>query len=160
MPIKKKRSLDIFNLLSRISKKDQNYYDKLEDHELKEFQPFVVMRWLTGTSDARQIYFINELLNKFVFDLGSHKQLLYQLMCVASSGQSQRYQWKKPASRKGAALSLSMQVVKRYFNYSTQKASDVIGLLSNDDILSYAEQLGYQKEELTKLKAELRKRNV
>lgn len=154
----KKRSLDIFELLSHISNKNAGYYDAMPENEQKEFQPFVVMRWLTGTRDARQVYFLNEIVNRFAFDLGNHKALLYKLLCVATSGQPQRYKWMKPASRKGAGT-LITQVVKQYYGYNTQQATDVIGLLSDEDIIGYAEELGLQKEEVTKLKQELRKRN-
>ncbi len=154
----KKRSLDIFTVLSQVSNKNGGYYSALPEGEQKELQPFVVMRWLTGTNDARQIYFINEIVNRFVFDLGSHKELMYKLMCVASSGQGKRYQWKKAASQKTAGSKEALRAIKQYYNYSTQQAMDVIGLLSDDDILNYAEEIGWQKEEITKLKRELKKR--
>jgi hypothetical protein len=156
---KKKRSLDLFSLLSRISTKKTDYYELLEDHEKKEFQPFVIMRWLTGTSDARQVFFMNELVNRFAFNLASHKSLLYKLMCVATSGKGQRYKWMKPASRKGASLTVCLQVIKQYYGYNTRQASDALMLLSNDALLGYAEELGMQKDDLSKLKKELKTRN-
>jgi hypothetical protein len=154
----KKRSLDIFKTLTHISNKDRGYYEALPDDVKKELQPFVVMRWLTGTSDPRQIYFINEIVNRFVFELGSHKPLLYKLLCVATSGQPQRYQWKKPASRKGAGT-MCTQVVKQYYHYNTRQATEALGLLSNDDIMGYAEEIGLQKEDIAKLKRELKTRS-
>lgn len=155
----KKRSLDIFTVLNNISKKNVGYYDTLPENEQKELQPFVVMRWLTGTKDARQVYFLNEIVNRFAFELGSHKELLYKLLCVATSGQGQRYQWKKVASRKGAGLTLCVDVVKRYYNYNTSQALDALGILTNDDILDHAEDIGLQKEDIAKLKKELKKRD-
>lgn len=151
------RKLNIFTLLSRIDQKDRQYIDTLEDQELKEYQPFVVMRWLTGTRDARQVYFTNELVNKYAFDLNQHKKLLYYLQCIAASGQSKRYQWLKPGSKKGDGT-LTTSVVKQYFGYSSREAKHFIPLLSNDQILEYAEQLGWQKEEIAKLKKELKGR--
>lgn len=155
----KKRSLNIFGLLSHINKKHIEYYDKLEDNEKKEMQPFVVMRWLTGTKDARQIYFINELVNRFVFSLASHKSLLYKLMCVSSSGNTSRYHWKKPASRKGASLSVALQTIKQYYGYNTREAADALLILSDEAIINHAEELGLQKDDITKLKRELKTRN-
>lgn len=158
-PAKKSRSLNIFNVLSRISTKDNEYYNALEGNERKELQPFVIMRWLTGTSDARQIYFINELVNRVVFDFTHHKQLLFNLLCVSTSGSARRYQWMKPASRKGANLSTAIGVIKRYFKYNTREATEVLPILTNDQIMEFAEDLGLQKEEISKLKRELKTRD-
>lgn len=156
--VAKKRSLDIFKLLSQIDSKNGEYFNTLTEQQQKELQPFVIMRWLTGTNDARQVYFVNEIVNRFAFELSNHKPLLYKLLCVASSGQAQRYKWKKPASRKGAGT-LCMQVVKRYYKYNTRQAAEVIGLLTSDDIMDHAERIGLQKEEITKLKRELKARD-
>ncbi len=158
-PAKKDRRLNIFNVLSRISTKDREYYNALEDSERKELQPFVVMRWLTGTDDARQLYFINELVNRFVFDFTHHKELMYDLMCVATSGNARRYRWMKTASRKGAKLPTAIDIIKRYFRYNTREAHEVLPILTNDQVMEFAEDLGLQKEEISKLKRELKTRD-
>ena len=64
----KKRTykLNLWPLLDSISYKNVNYYDTLTVENLKEYSPYVVMRWLTGgqTSDvARQICYLNEFVN-------------------------------------------------------------------------------------------------
>lgn len=157
-PATKGRSLDIFSLLSRISEKNVEYFDKLTEQEAREFQPFVVMRWMTGTNDARQVYFVNELVNRYVFDFRD-KRLLYMLLTIASSGQPQRYRWKKPASRKSASLSTAVDVIKKYYDYTSKEATDVLGILTNDQIMSHAEDLGLQKDEIAKLRKELKTRD-
>ena len=63
----KKHKLDIFRVLDHTSRKDQKFYRELTDDEQKAYMPLVAMRWMTGTTDARQIYFLNELVNPFVF---------------------------------------------------------------------------------------------
>jgi hypothetical protein len=116
------------------------------------------MRWLTGTSDPRQIYFLNELVNPHVFEFRD-KRLLYYLLTIAASGQHQRYKWKKPASRKGASLSTAVTVIKRFYDYTTKQAVDVLPILSNEQIMEHAEDLGLQKEEINQLRKELKTRN-
>lgn len=149
------RKLDLFNLLNRVNQKDHLFVEKLSEEELKEFQPFVVMRWLTGTNDPAQIYLLNELVNPYAFSLLKHKNLLYKLACVASSGQSRRYKWTKANQTKNSSP-LITEIVKQRYGYNSTQARDVLHLLSENDILQYAEDAGLQKEEITKLKKEIK----
>jgi len=154
-----KKPLDIFQVLNHISQKDREYIKTLTDEELKAFQPFVIMRWLSGTNSARQIYFLNTLVNPFVFNLPEHKELLYYLMTICTSGKSQRYNWIKGPTKKDKKLSSITNVICDYYKYNSSEAKSVLSLLSREDILSYAEQLGYQTEEITKIKKELKEIN-
>lgn len=154
----KKHKLDIFKTLSHISTKDRNFYSDLTEEERKAFQPRVVMRWLSGTNDARQLYFLNELVNPFVFSLYKHPQLLYNLMTICTSGRSQRYFWNKSLSKKTSTTPEVIKVIKDYLHYSTLHAIESLPLLSNETILEYAEQLGRQKEDISKIKRELKTR--
>lgn len=149
------RKLDLFQLLDKISTKDGFYFHTLADDQLKEFQPFVIMRWLTGTFDKRQVYFLNAIVNPFVFDIGQHKELLYYLLTTCTAGKSQRYVWTKAPSqnRKGK---LTVSVLTQKYNYGKREAAEAAAILSAADIIEYAEDLGWQKEEIVKLKKELK----
>lgn len=151
--------LDIFQVLNNVSKKNINYYSSLSEEQQKALQPFVVLRWLTGTRDARQVYFLNELVNPFVFSMPNHKQLLYFLLTTATSGKQQRYTWAKSLTKKTSSTPIILGVVKSYFKYNTTDAVEAMVLLTNEDILSCAEQLGYQPDEITKIKKELKNRH-
>lgn len=150
--------LDIFKVLGKISTKKYEYYDELSEEEVKAFQPLVVMRWLTGTKDPAQVYFINELVNPLVFNLDKHKHLLYDMMAISSTGSTTRYQWKKAKSKKSTKSPMITKVVRDYYKYSSSDAAEVLPLLSDEDILSYAEELGRQPDDIKLIKKELKLR--
>ena len=71
----KKRELDLNRVLSAVDNKNYNFYDNLTEAELKEFSPFVLMRFVSNV-DSRdrdiQEWFVemtNELVNKNHWDL-------------------------------------------------------------------------------------------
>lgn len=159
MPAKKtSRKLDMFRVLDHISIKDINFYRNLPEEEQKAFVPLVTMRWFSGTSSARQVFFINELVNPNVFANHQHKELLYFLMTICAPGKKQRYFWNKTASKKSTSTPIAVSIIREYFGYSTLEAVDALPLLSNDNLMQYAEELGTQPDKITKLKKELRTR--
>lgn len=155
----KKRKLDLFGFLGQISRKNAKFYATLSEDEQKEVVPFVNMRWLTGTTDERQIFLLNELVNPFVFTLQKHKELLVHLMTISASGIDRRYKFNKVKSKKTTSTPKSVNVVKRIYGYNTLDALDALKILKNDEILSFAEQLGMQKPEIAAIKKELKTRN-
>lgn len=153
----KERKLDIFPFLKQLSQKNWEAYGKLDDEAQKEVAPFVIMRWLTGVNDARQVFFLNTVVNPYAFTLQKHKELLVQLMTICTPGRAQRCKWIKAATKKKPA-SRVIDLVKQYFGYSSREAGEALPLLDNDTLLDYAKQLGYQAGEIKLLKKDLKKR--
>ena len=153
-----KYKLNIFDVLGKLSKNDSAFYDNLSDEEQKALQPLVVMRWLSGTDSARQVVFLNELVNPLVFEFVDHKKLLVQLMSLCTTGRFTKYQWKKTISKKGSSMSVSIGVIKEYFKYTSIQAKDSLPLLDDSDVIDYAEQLGRQPDEIKTIKKELKTR--
>lgn len=158
MVMKKKHKLDLFTLLNQISTKKRDYYERLSEEEQKAFMPLVVMRWLSGTRDARQVIFLNEIVNPSVFSLHKHKKFLYYLMTVCTTGNGQRYFWNKTLSKRSSTTPTIVNTIREFFGYNTREAADALRLLSDDDILGYAEHLGKQPDEIRKIKKELKGR--
>jgi hypothetical protein len=155
-----KRKIDIFKLLERLSVKDYKYFEALSEEELKSIAPLVLMRWLSGTSEARQVYFLNELANPMVFSLSKHKQLLLKLLTICASGKTRKYTWSKAKGKKTSNTPKALEVVKQYYGYSTNHAIDAMKLLSNEQILEAAEYLGTQPTELKEISKELKTRGI
>lgn len=147
--------LDIFRVLGAANKKNKDFLDTLTPEEVKAFQPFLVMRWMTGTDSARQVFFTNEFVNPFAFSLsGSHKQLLWQLLTIANSGKNQKYEWVKLPAKTTTSKPTSVSVLKRMYHYSTDECNDALKILNVDDILELATDLGLQPDDISKISKE------
>lgn len=153
-----KYKFDIFKILERLSVKDKAFFDNMTPEDLKALQPLVLMRWMSGTTDARQIFFLNELTNPMVFPLTKHKQLLLNLLMISSSGKAKRYFWNKAKNNKKTSTPHTIDVIKQYFGYSTLQAKEALYLLKDNDILEYAAYLGCQLPEIKAIKKELKVR--
>ena len=147
--------LDIFALLGDISDpKKQDIYSKLGDDERKGFAPLVVMRWLTGTSDERQIMLINEFVNTSVFALAKHPHLLMLLMEASNTKSRRHYQWLGIKTKKRNVETL--RAIGEYYEMSQREVRLMNPLPPPDEVIEMAEACGWQKEEMAKLKKELK----
>ena len=79
-------------------------------------------------------------------------------MTLCTTGKPQRYFWNKAQSKKSSKTPTVVGVVREYFKYNTIQAIEALPLLDDEDILEYAEQLGRQKEDVAKIKKELKTR--
>ena len=149
----RKFKYDIFNILGRLSMKKREF----SEDEIKAIQPVVVSRWLTGTNNEAQIVFINMFANRYCFSLQHHKELLINLMTLASPGKFSKYNWLK-RSATTTKTKLSSTVVASYYNYPLRRATEAANMLDDETIIGYAEEMGYQKEQIRDLKKELKTR--
>jgi hypothetical protein len=145
--------LDIFDLLNRLnSSKSADIYAELSEEERKGFAPLVAMRWMTGTSDERQIMMLNEFVNPYIFSLGKHPHLLMQCLQASSSKVNRRYAWYAIKTSKKSAL--TVRVIQEYFGISSREAETYL-IPPADELLQMAEELGWEKDVLKKLEKEL-----
>lgn len=161
---KKKYKLDIFKLLGKISKDDKKYFDELSTEEQKAFVPRVVCQWLSGTSDKAQILGL-DYVNWYVDSLYKHPKLIYLLFCIAvneladektnNRKRNSRYKWIKLLSREKGKQEI-VKLIQKEYGYSERDAIEVKDIFSDEDILELAKYHGYQKNEIAKIKKELR----
>lgn len=146
--------LDIFRLLSEYNNpKAGDIYAALSEEERKGFAPLIVMRWMSGTSDERQIMMLNEFVNPYVFSLGKHPHLLSQLLQVASSKVNRRYYWLgiKPSTKRVEAR----RVLQQFFDVSAREAR-LYEIPPINELVEMAESLGWEKAEIAKLQKEFK----
>lgn len=148
-------AIDLFPSLATIGKKrDLEWYSKLSEEDKKSAAPFVIARWLTGTSDAAQIVRINSFVNPYLFSMGDQKELLFRLLAASATGSTGRYQWIKSPGSAGAS-GLNVQVISDYYDITMREAKSYLSLTTDDTIMKMAEELGWDKDAMTKLKKEM-----
>jgi hypothetical protein len=75
---------------------------------------------------------------------------------ACTTGKPQRCTWLKQPSTAGTAKPITNRVVREYFGYSKRDATSSLSLLEEGDIMLMAEELGYQPDDITKLRKELK----
>lgn len=95
----KERKLDIFNeIFPAIDHRNMNLWSKLTDDQKKEFSPWLIQRWISGTDQTAELqeYFIQALnervninMNELSSKISGHPELLWMLL--ASCGLRKNY---------------------------------------------------------------------
>lgn len=148
--------VDIFDAISRIDgPRNYQLWNTWSTEEQGGISPLIIMRWMSGTSDKIQIIKLNEFVNPYVFSLANHQELMVQLLHVASSHQPRRYYWQ---AVKGAAdpKKERKKVMMEYYGWSTREMSQITVFPTDEDIVKMAEELGWQTEDVAKLKKEMK----
>jgi len=154
----KEYKVNLFGFLDSLDMKSPVYFKNLSEEQKKEIHPLVAMRWLTGSNDSMQIYLLNELVNPFVFSLGKHKELLVNLMAISGQKVNRRHHKFIKVKKAQTTAPNALKVIKQFLNYSTRNALEALKIISDEDILSFAEQLGKQQPEISVIKRELKLR--
>lgn len=154
----KKYANNIFDILAKLNKHQWKFYKYLSQPQQNGIAPLILMRWLSGTTNTIQILKLNDNVNKVVFDLHKHKQLLIQLLSSCTENKHCRYTWNKnQTSQQNTDI---IKVIKQTFQYNEQHAKQVIDMFSDDDILQMAINLGYQSKQLNDIKKQLKNRHT
>lgn len=147
-------AFDLFDGLRELNSRNLGWYRSLTDEGKKAAHPLVIMRWLSGTSDRAQIVRLNEFANRYVFSLGTEKELLFKLLAASCTGPKRNTWLKGPSS---GSSRLSVQAIKERYEVSVREAEQYLGLLNAEDVLHCAEHAGWDADAIKKLKAELTK---
>lgn len=150
------RKLDIFRVLKAADGKKGDFFESLTDDERKEFQPFLVGRWMSGTAHPAQVCLLNEFFNPYAFALTTHKQLLWQLLTVCNVGKAQRYVWNKLPAKRESGRPNAIRAVREFYGYNTEHAIDALDILTRSQVLEIAENLGWQQEDIAKIRREIK----
>lgn len=148
---------DLFAALRSIDSKDKHWYDNLSENTKKQVPPVVLMQWLMGSTNEFQTVVVNEVVNPYIFSLYKHPSLLCKLMVTTSSGKVGRYSWIKNTSKKIKYPS-SVELLQRVYSVSAKEAKNMMSMISSDELIILASQLGWQKDAIKDLQKELKDR--
>lgn len=146
-----KNAFDLFQGLSALGRKDRDWFNNLSPEGQKAAAPFVMMRWMSGTSDSAQIVRLNTVANPYMFAGSADKSALFKLLATAATGKVGRVSWIKGPTTK--AKRLSIDCISQYYDCSPREAATY--KVQPNDLIEMSEELGWDKEETAKLKKEL-----
>ncbi len=119
------QTLDLFDVLAAIDRKDYDYYDRLSEEQQKKFAPFILVQWtsaIKGNAGLSSYYLMNTdytanryLLNEHV---SKHPKLQWLMLCAASPGMGKQFhQWIPSISGKVSKLQESPKLkdIKDYY---------------------------------------------
>lgn len=151
--------LDIFDVLKRFNQHDVEFFANLTDDQNKQIHPFVLQRWLTGTSNDLQVQLVNEYSNTKVFEFAHHHRSLAWYLLLASTVKSNtRYSWMKTAGKRTTTQKpVSAEVIRKtYPHYSVKESIEALEFYDVDNVTYLAEMLGYQESDLKLIAKEFR----
>lgn len=144
-------AFDLFQGLASLGRKDLGWFSSLTPEGQKAAAPFVLMRWMAGTSDRQQILRLNTAANMYMFAGSADKSALLKLLAVSATGKNIRYSWLKGPGAK--SKNSVIEVIKQYYDCSTREAQTYN--VKSEDLIQMGEELGWDREQLAKLKKEL-----
>jgi hypothetical protein len=150
----KVHKVDIKVVNENIINKNWQFYNSLSEADRKGVQPLIVQGWLSRTTMTKSIRLLNDSVNPYMFSFYQHPLLTFQLLTTCFDKLKPPFQPWIPFV-KTTNKSKSIKVICEYFNYNIQQAKEAFPLLQPADIIGYAEELGYQTDELKGIKAEL-----
>lgn len=142
---------DLFEQIKHIEKGDLDF-NQLSVEEQKEINPYMLLKWMSYTSDPKQILHMNALVNPKVFALYKHKALSYKLLVSASSGKHYHYKWLKRGNKNSSAV---VNMISDAHNCGIRDAIEILDLYSKEELLDLCSEMNYDKAEADKVKKEI-----
>jgi hypothetical protein len=154
---------NLSDILNSLDKKDYNVYSKMSEDQKKEFQPFVLMRYLSSVPDNEPSMYslvaVNEYVNKHFWDLSSDKELQSKLLSAAGLGKKSYHQWISNKSVSANALHSFVIEIFDNKNWHCNKVEiELFCKLNNlDDINNLCSEYGKTKDEQKKIVEQYKK---
>jgi hypothetical protein len=148
----KKRELDLNRVLSAVDNKNYDFYDNLTEAELKEFSPFVLMRFISNV-DSRdrdiQEWFVemtNELVNKNHWDLSKNHEKLHWLLYAAVGAGVKSFHPYLPALKK-ELNKIEKLLAELHPTYKIDDVKLLASLMTDKDKKELFDAMGFDKKD-------------
>jgi hypothetical protein len=156
---KAKPKLELSRVLAALDAKDRNFYDSLNEEELKGFSPFLAIRYASSVDHTMPevceyvLEAANRRVNPNFLDLKRHPKLQWLLLTTTSMGLGpMRHTWIKPLGGKKTISDRTCAFLSTEFPGLNQDELDILlATHSQEEILAYAADLGYQSDQIDKL---------
>ena len=146
--------IDIFKVLDNATDGNFDFYQTLTETERKALSYWLVMVWCWGTAiesgSLYHLYIIHQELNKKLMLSTQHPELFWGLLCSSVDGMEGRYKFPKKTAQT-SSLKARVTLISDYYGVTEREASDLLKLLSDDDILELCEEMGYTDEQIKKV---------
>jgi hypothetical protein len=154
---KKQPALDIKREMSALDNKRRDFYDNLNDAELKEFSGFMMIRWgasVQGSADLQSYYVMstNKNLNKNFFDISAkdHEKLHWLLATTISPGMGNQYHPWLGLPKKSVG-SKSVKFLRELYPHLNEEDIKLMSELnSSNELKEYAKGLGWEDKVIKK----------
>ena len=147
----KQYAFDMMDVLRHINFKDNAYYENMEPADSAKIPLPVVARWLSGTNRPSQLLLTNEYINRYVMSLYKHPVLIWKLMTAVAPGSAMNHGWRKKLSSQDGTSNAALAVVQRYYKCSSREAQLLLPMLTPEQLVDLAEQLGDQASDIARL---------
>jgi hypothetical protein len=148
----KKRALDLARLLAAVDNKDYSFYDNLTEAELKEFSPYVLMRYISNV-DTRdrdiQEWFVemtNEMVNKNHWELSKNHEKLHWLLYSAVGAGIKSFHPYLPALKK-ELNKIEKLLAELHPTYKFEDIKLLAKLMTEQDIKELFDAMGFDKKD-------------
>jgi hypothetical protein len=148
----KKRALDLARLLAAVDNKDYSFYDNLTEAELKEFSPYVLMRYISNV-DTRdrdiQEWFVemtNEMVNKNHWELSKNHEKLHWLLYSAVGAGIKSFHPYLPALKK-ELNKIEKLLAELHPTYKLEDIKLLAKLMTEQDIKELFDAMGFDKKD-------------
>jgi hypothetical protein len=145
----KQTKYSLFDFLNVINSANLKKFEGLSETDKKTNPPFLINQWLSGVLDKRQIQCLNHIVNPLIFSFYHHPDLLYKLMMASCTGGDKRFNY--PKKKKKENISTELGLIRKYYQCSLTEAKQYQTLLSKDDIMEIAQEMGEDEEVIKKL---------
>ena len=152
--------LDLFGSFRRLNSLDFDFWDNLSAEERKQSSPFVFTMWMQNSKNDGQVLYLNEFVNPHLFTtLKGKEDIAFILLALSSRGAQNQYSWvKRPSNKdKTAKADKVKEILMGYFEESERNIEYYLQKLTPAEFVSICEALGFQDDEIKKLKKEFEK---
>lgn len=148
---KKTRALDLKQVLSAVDARDYNFYDSLTQDQLKEFSPYVLMRYVSSSNGDFDIqeWFLdktNETVNKHHWVLSkNHKALLWKLYAGVGTGVPMFHQY--IPTLKVELNKIEKLIAELNPSMKTDDVKLLASMMTDDDKAELFDKMGFDKDQ-------------